>query len=408
MTAAPLHAGRERLESDPLYPGWRAVAACFVMAVFCWGFGFYGHGFYLAQLGGERGWSASLISAATTTYYLVSAVLVGFVGDAMGRFGARAVVVAGTICMAASACLLPVLGAPWQLFATFMLMALGWAALSVAAITTILGAWFQSKRSLAVSLALNGASFGGILVVPALALAAETVGFARAVWFAAAGLGALVIALALVWLGAVPVRLDSTGEDERAATRGQALRSAAFWSVSGPFAIAYLAQVGLLVHQIAILEPAMGRAQTGVAVGLTTVMAVLGRLVLGAAVDRLDTRRITAASFFSQALACLLLALGPNAATLLAASALFGFSVGNVVILPALIVQREFAPSAFARTIALSTSVCQVAYSFGPGLIGILRDSGGGYGAPLALCALLELVAGAAILLGRAKPANAL
>jgi hypothetical protein len=30
--------------------GWRVVLVCFVMAALIWGFGFYGHGFYLAEL----------------------------------------------------------------------------------------------------------------------------------------------------------------------------------------------------------------------------------------------------------------------------------------------------------------------------------------------------------------------
>ena len=37
-------------ETARSYHGWRVVGACFVMAVLSWGFGFYGHGFYLAEL----------------------------------------------------------------------------------------------------------------------------------------------------------------------------------------------------------------------------------------------------------------------------------------------------------------------------------------------------------------------
>ena len=37
-------------ESSPRYAGWRVVAACFMVAMFCWGFGLYSHGVYLAEL----------------------------------------------------------------------------------------------------------------------------------------------------------------------------------------------------------------------------------------------------------------------------------------------------------------------------------------------------------------------
>ena len=69
------------------------------MAVLAWGFGFYGHGFYLAELQRLHGWPASLISSASTAYYLFSALLVAFVSDAIRRLGVRACVVIGALCL---------------------------------------------------------------------------------------------------------------------------------------------------------------------------------------------------------------------------------------------------------------------------------------------------------------------
>ena len=74
-------------ESSARYHGWRVVLACFVMAMLVWGFGFYGHGFYLAELQRLHGWPASLIGGASTAYYLFSALLVVFINDAIRRFG---------------------------------------------------------------------------------------------------------------------------------------------------------------------------------------------------------------------------------------------------------------------------------------------------------------------------------
>ncbi len=53
-------------ETSPRYAGWRVVAACFVVAVFCWGFGLYGHGVYLVELQRLHGWPASLIASAAS------------------------------------------------------------------------------------------------------------------------------------------------------------------------------------------------------------------------------------------------------------------------------------------------------------------------------------------------------
>ena len=41
------------------YRGWRVVGACFVMALFAWGVGFYGHSVYLAEFTIGRGWSSA-------------------------------------------------------------------------------------------------------------------------------------------------------------------------------------------------------------------------------------------------------------------------------------------------------------------------------------------------------------
>ena len=46
-------------EDSRSYRGWRIVAVCFALAVFAWGFGFYGQGVYVAQLAQTRGWSLS-------------------------------------------------------------------------------------------------------------------------------------------------------------------------------------------------------------------------------------------------------------------------------------------------------------------------------------------------------------
>ena len=85
MQAAPMPGARTPDESSPRYHGWRVVFACFVMAMLVWGFGFYGHGFYLAELQRLHGWPASLIGSATTAYYLFSALLVIFINDAIHK-----------------------------------------------------------------------------------------------------------------------------------------------------------------------------------------------------------------------------------------------------------------------------------------------------------------------------------
>src|SRR5436305_8629124 len=167
-------------ESSIRYDGWRIVAVCFLVATFGWAFGFYGQSVYLAELHRIHGWPTSLISTATTFFYLFGALLVAFVSEAIRAFGPRNCMLAGVMLMASAVVLIGEVTAPWQLYAVNPLLAFGWAGTSLGMITNTLGLWFDNKRGMAISLALNGASFGGFAGVLLYVAAIATSGFSRA------------------------------------------------------------------------------------------------------------------------------------------------------------------------------------------------------------------------------------
>jgi predicted MFS family arabinose efflux permease len=180
--------------------------------------------------------------------------------------------------------------------------------------------------------------------------------------------------------------------------REQALRDSGFLSVSIAFAIVLFAQVGFVVHLISFLDPLIGRQGATTAVALLTAMAMAGRVLFSTVIDRLNQRLASALSFASQAVALLIVINFHNEIVLIAACALFGFSVGNLITLPSLIVQREFDPRAFGVLISLITAINQVTYAFGPGVIGALRDLSGSYTLPFYGCMALELTAASLIM----------
>src|SRR5258706_13259077 len=175
-----------------------------------------------------------------------------------------------------------------------MLVAVGAASMHVGAISNVVGLWFDRKRGLALSLALNGASSGGILVTPALVLAIAHYGFASAMLGATLVIAAILLPAIALWIDRPAARTAGAASSAAAAvwTRRDALRSRHFWSVAAPFAMALTAQVGFLVHQIAILEPTVGRAQAGVSVAALAVAAIIGRLTLGGIAHPLDIPRL--------------------------------------------------------------------------------------------------------------------
>jgi MFS family permease len=392
-------------ESSPRYAGWRVVFACYMAAVFCWGYGLYGHGVYLAELNRLHGWAISLMSSATTVFYLLTAALVVFISDAMSRLGPRCVMLIGACCFVAAVALLAFIDALWQLYVIYLVMSFGAASMHVGSISNVVGMWFDRQRGLALSLALNGASSGGIMVTPVLVLAIAHYGFADAMKGSAIVMAVVLLPIVALWINcpAIPVAAaqgaPSAAPTAAPATRRSALRSLKFWSVAAPLAMALTAQVGFLIHQIALLEPMLGRAQVGLSVATLTVAAIIGRFVLGALAPRLDMRRFTAWSVLSQAAALLVITLTSDPAALFLACAVFGLSAGNLLTLPALIIQREFEAASFGMLVGLSWAICQFTYSFGPGVLGIVRDATGGYTAPLALCIALEVACAALIVL---------
>ncbi len=392
-------------ETSARYDGWRIVVVCFLVATFGWGLGFYGQSVYVAELHRLRGWPASLISGGTTFFYLFGALLVVFVSEAIRSFGPRNCLLAGTFAMAVGAVLIGCVTEPWQLYAANAVLGFGWAGTSLGIITNTLGLWFDKKRGMAISLALNGASFGGIIGVPLLVAAIGSFGFSGAMIVAAIAMVALMVPVILVFVGRPPLHpsaaVAAASADAPSATRirAQAIRDVRFLSVSVAFALVLFAQVGFIVHLISFLDSVVGRERAAFAVALMTAMAVVGRVLFSTVIDRLNQRLASAISFVSQAVALVVIINVHNDMALIAACALFGFSVGNLITLPALIVQREFDPRSFGVLISLITAINQITYAFGPGVIGLLRDASGSYALPFYGCIGLELTAAMLIMI---------
>jgi MFS family permease len=396
-------------ETSIRYDGWRIVAVCFWVAIFGWGLGFYGQTVYVAELHRLHGWPASLISSGTTFFYLFGALLVVFVSEAIRSFGPRNCLLAGVFSMAIAAFLIGRATEPWQLYAADAVLAFGWAGTSLGVITNTLGLWFDQRRGMAISLALNGASFGGIIGVPLLVLAIGRFGFSGAMMSAAVVMLASTIPVILIFVRRPPARRVETELADRAAVsapqiRATAVRDTAFLTVSIAFALVLCAQVGFVVHLIAFLDPVIGREHAAIAVAVLTAMAVVGRLLFSTVIDRLNQRLASALSFTSQALALAIIINSRNEVLLILACGLFGFSVGNLITLPSLIVQREFDPRSFGVLVSLITAINQVTYAFGPGIVGLLRDASGSYALPFYGCIGLELMAAVLIMVrGRSR-----
>jgi MFS family permease len=318
---------------------------------------------------------------------------------AFAWLGSRRLLAFGTVVLGVGAIGLARARFPWELYVWAIVMAAGWSASTTTAIAMTLAPWFDRRRGLALSLALNGASAGGFTVTPLLALLVQQLGLSRAVTVGV--LASLAVLVPLIFAGISSTAPLTPAEPARAMLGGQreALRSSHVWSIALPFALVLTAQVGFIVHQMAFLLPHLGIHGAANAVASTAVAALTGRVAMAPLIDRIDQRLASAASFTSQAVGLGLMLIMPDQpVALYIGSVLFGLSVGNVITLPALIVQREFSTSSFALVISTVSMVGYTMLAFGPTLLALARDIAGSYAAAILLCIVLQF-AGALILL---------
>jgi len=395
--------------------GWKVVATACVIATCAFGFGYFGPAVFLNVLHTQHGWPVSLISTAITVHFLVSALLVPYLPDAHARFGIAPVTLAGVVVLLVGMLGWSLAVAPWQLFVTASLSGVGWAATSGAAIIAMVSPWFDRRRALALGHALNGASIGGILFAPLWARVISAVGFANAV--AVLGVVTLAVLGPLVWrylrptpesLGLAPdgdriqPEAHRVAPPQRSPARFLALmQSRLFATLSIAFAIGMFAQVGVTSHIVTRLAPLLGAQYAADAISLTTACAVIGRILLGVLLGRVDRRIVAAGNFAMQACGVTLLAVGSTITVLLPGCILFGLGVGGLLLLPPLIAQQDFAPSDVPRVVALVTAVNQAVFAFAPAILGVLREISGSYALPFLIAAGLQFLASMIVVLGR-------
>jgi MFS family permease len=394
------------MNSSKRYHGWWVVFCTFVVALYGWGLGFYGLSLYLVALQKAHGWSPATISSAITFYYIVGAFLVMQVGDVIQKRGARLVVIGGVALMGLGVLGLTIIDRPWQLYLAFFVMIPGWAAMGGGSINTIIAQWFNKRRGLAASLALNGATCGGLLFAPAFAWAIDTLGFTKACLAAVAFVLVTLWPLAFFALRARRADEHDPGDEPTATTdaggepmsRAQLLREPRYLTMVGAFSLGLLAQISFIAHQVAYLEPTLGLQGAGWAVSITSVSALVGRLAVGLVIDRVDRRGASAAVLCVQVSSMIVLLSSESLFGLYLGCILFGFGVGNLITLPGLIVQQEFPRRDFARAVSLNVAINQLVAATGPSILGVLHDLSGSYRTSLMVCLALQVTAAILVL----------
>lgn len=409
------------IKSETPFFGWRVVAGTFVLAVFGWGVGFYGPPIYLHAVVERTGWSVALVSTAVTVHFLIGTVVIANLPRIYRRIGAPACTTLGAVSLALGVVGWAIAAEPWQLFVASLLSGLGWVTMGAAAVNAMIAPWFVRTRPAALAMAYNGASIGGVVFSPLWVALIAAYGFP---------LSAVVVGLAMILIiGALSLSVfsktpESFGQAADGAAVGQPTASVTspqarplpgkslwrhrpFITLAAGMALGLFAQIGLIAHLFSLLVPALGVQGAGLAAGLSTACAIVGRTLVGWLMPVHADRRLVACISYGVQVAgslAFMAADGTNVGLMLLGVVLFGAGIGNATSLPPLIAQVEFVKDDVARVVPLIVAIGQGAYAFAPAVFGLIRSVDlGALQSPafFAAAALVQVAAIACLLAGR-------
>ncbi|HWE22119.1 MAG TPA: MFS transporter [Hyphomicrobiaceae bacterium] len=393
-----------------VFYGWYVVAAVLVITTAFSGFIFYNLSILLAAFVAERGFPVALASSATATFFLAAGVAGVAAGWLVDRVDARLVISGGAALAALALASAGTLHATWQLFAFHVVFGLAHGTCGLVPVTTVIARWFNVHRSLAFSIGSTGLSLGGIAVAPFVALAVEQYGLdATAPWMALSlFLGIVPLTLLVVRpspqaMGLGPdgiARTEAAAAPPPPSTSFQdALRSGYFHAVSIAYLFLLGSQVAGIAHLYRLASTRDGADTAALALAVMAATSTIGRLIGGALLLRVPARTFALAMMVLQAVALAGLAWAHGRAAILAGVAVFGFTMGNSLMMHPLLLVERFGTRDYGRIYSVSQLMSVAGLASGAALVGVIYEASGGYTVPFATLALASLV-GFAILAG--------
>ena len=403
----------------PFY-GWYVVAGVFIVMTICAGLGFYNLSVYLKAFITSEGFSVAATSGATACFFVASGITGIGVAWFIERYDPRWIITVGAVLSAIAIMFAGYVHNLWQLYAFYIFFGCGYAATALIPGTTLVARWFVRRRSIALSIASTGLSLGGIILTPVSVHLIDVNGIVGAgPWLAAIFiLGIVPVTWALIRpspqsIGVGPdgdeIRRDDTGAElpPDGVDFDAAVRSRFFMLFTGGYIFLMMAQVGAIAHQFRLVSMRTGSDDTAaLAIAVMAGASIVGRLIGGWALAWISSRLFILALIITQAIALTLYASLHGQTALIANAALFGLTVGNLLMMAPLLIAEAFGLKAYGRLYSVNQFFMTLGVASGPALIGLLEETTGGYGASFLLVAAGSLL-GFGLVLG-AGPVNQL
>jgi len=377
---------------------WLLVLVCAVgIGVGVSSLPFYTQGLFIEAWIADFGWTRAQASLGILGSTLALAAVLPFIGSIVDRYGLVTPVMISLLGLSLAYVLL---GMFVQSIATFVILAMLQAILGSAssplAYTRAINAVFNKQRGLALGVALSGAGVAATFGPTLISNAIDTFGW-RGAYYAMALFTLVVGAVIVLVLSRLNGAKTAASIDMEAANRDflVAKASRTYWTIMAAIFCLSLGLGGLMIHFVPILLDVGFATNAAVKIaGVIGVAVVLGRLLVGFAVDRIFAPRVAIAILLACISGVLALALLGSVVAVPAAFVI-GFSVGAEVDLIGYLVARYFGMHAYGQIYGRQYSTFLIATGLSPVILGAVRDATGTYTASLITAAAFMVISAA-------------
>lgn len=394
---------RGRVSLPELRSGWVVLAASFVVTFCTWN-AYTAFGVFIPVLSQAFGWSRGAISLAFTITMVIGGVLGFGVGAIVDRYGPRILMAVSTVLVGISFLLASEMSALWHFYLLMGLATgLGMASTYLVPIAMV-SRWFATRRGLAMGIMLSSLGLAYIVSAPLAAFLLEMFGW-RTTYLV---LGASVCAIALpatCLISNPPVQSTASpsggapdGHDGQARgglTAREAVGHRSFWILLAVWFLLAFAQMMVQVHVVPYAtDRGLSLEHASLAVTVYGFSTIAGRLLFGAAADRLGTKLVF--------LLCVGLELGgttwlmatPSRWSLYTLMVLFGLGANGVDTAYLKVVGEIFGTRSIGAVIGILTLGWRAGAAAGPAVAGYLYDATGFYTIALGLASAAVLACG--------------
>ena len=396
---------RSRLQQlRGVYYGWWLLAGSIAAMALGSGVSFWAFGLYIEPLEEQFGWSRGEVSGALSLGLLTG----GLSGPLIGRWidvrGPRQVILFGAVTTALSYGLLGTTSELWQWYLYSAINGVFRQMMFFIPFQALISRWFDRRRGIALSILGTGFALGGVVVVPAMRVIIDSLG-----WDVSFVVSGLVIVALFLPLGTLLVRNEpsdvgaqpdgaalpagSLAEAEASARRvsGLTLRAAMatphFWLVGIGFTFFFFGLFGMLVHQIPLyVSIGVPRGTAALIVSATAALGMGSRLAFGLIADRVTRFEhlvIAMCACLASALIALLLDSGVVGITLFVV--LWVCGTGGGPIIEAMLLTRMFGLAHFATLLGAMLVIEELGLVISPTIAGWIFDVTGSYDLALVL-----------------------